>query len=211
MSTRMLLTVLLGAVLLLAVGCGGADEPADDPAAGTGSAGDPDATDGDGGADPDPEQTADDGATEAGAAAGGSDGDWCALLPTDDVEGLFDGQLELEEPRSVQAGGCTWPVVGAEGEGLMTVNTTAGTFEALAAYEDQSGVETERLDLGVEALLLNGADLVVRRDGGGEVRVALQAIFLTAEMGGEGAEAPDPAVSRQALIDLAALVLERTS
>jgi hypothetical protein len=212
MSTRMLLTVLLGAVLLLAVGCGGADEPADDTATETGSAGDPDATDGDGGADPDPEQAEDANVTEAGAAAAsGSDGDWCALLATDDVEGLFDGQLELEEPRTVQAGGCTWPVVGAEGEGLMTVDTTPGTFEALAAYEDQSNVETERLDLGVEALLLNGADLVVRRDGGGEVRVALQAIFLSTEMGGEGAEAPDPEVTRQALIDLAALVLERTS
>jgi hypothetical protein len=183
MSTRMLLTALLGAVLLLAIGCGGPDEPVD---------GTTDATE------------------DAAEAAGGSTEDWCALLPTDEVEGLFDGQLELEEPRAVEAGGCRWAVVGAEGEGLMATATTPGTFEALAGYEDQSGVETERLDLGEEALLLNGADLVVRRDGGGEIRVALQAFFLSEEMGGEGVEAPAAEVARQAIIDLATLVLERS-
>jgi hypothetical protein len=213
MSTRMLLTMLLGVIVLLAIGCAGSDEPSDDAADETASVGGTDATDDAVGADPDPEETGPgdvDPTEEGAAAAGGADGDWCALLPTDEVEGLFDGQLELEDPRSVEAGGCRWPVVGAEGEGLMAVATTPGTFEALAGYEDQSGVETERLDLGEEALLLNGADLVVRRDGGGEIRVALQAFFLSEDMGGEGIEAPDAAVARQGIIELATLVLERT-
>lgn len=210
MSTRMRVTLLLGTVVVLALGCGGADEPTDDATDRTASAGGTD--DADAAADADVEQPGDDDASEEDdGATDGSEGGWCALLPTDDIEGLFDGQLELEEPRSAASGGCSWPVVGAEGEGLMAVATTPGTFEALAGYEDQSGVETERLDLGEEALLLNGADLVVRRDGGGELRVALQAFFFSEELGGEGAVAPDPEVTRQGLIDLAELVLERTS
>jgi hypothetical protein len=213
MSIRMLLMALLGAAVVMAAGCAGSDagpeaandagdvagdvdESAAEAADSTGAAAD--AEDLDGGA-----------TDESTAEASGSEGGWCTALPTDEVQALFDDQLELGEPRSVESGGCVWPVVGAEGEGLMVTATTAGTFEALAAYEDGGGVETERLELGQEALLLNGADLVIRRDGG-ELRLALQAIFFSEEMGGEGAEAPDPEVTRQGLIDLAALALERT-
>jgi hypothetical protein len=213
MSIRMHLA-LLGAVVFVVAGCAGSDagpegandagDVADDADAGATEAADTteaaaaDAEDLDGGA-----------TDESTAQASGSEGDWCNALPTDEVQALFDDQLELGEPRSVESGGCVWPVVGAEGEGLMVTATTAGTFEALAAYEDGGGVETERLELGEEALLLNGADLVIRRDGG-ELRLALQAIFFSEEMGGDGAEAPDPEVTRQGLIDLAALALERT-
>lgn len=209
MSIRML-SLLLAAVALLVVACAGSNELPGDGATDPAGAEDTDPAED---ADADSTEAAGDDADAAGdedaAAGGGSDGDWCALLPTDEVETLFAGQLELGEPRPLQTGGCTWPVVGAEGEGLMVANTTVGTFEALAGYEDGGGVETERLELGDEALLLNGADLAIRRDGE-ELRIALQAIFFSEEMGGEGAVAPDADVVRQGLIDLATLVLERT-
>jgi hypothetical protein len=207
MSFRMRLPLLLAAIAVLAIGCGGTDDPptegSDDTVATEEVADAQDVVD---------EEPTDEtvGTTEEEAAVdGGASDDWCALLPTVEVEAFFAEQLELGEPRTLQTGGCTWPVVGAEGEGLMVANTSVGTFEALAAYEDGGGVETERLELGDEALLLNGADLAIRR-GGEELRLALQAIFLSEEMGGEGAEAPDPDVVRQGLIDLAAMVLERT-
>lgn len=206
MSFRMRSSMLLAAVVVLTIGCAGSNdlpaEDGDDATATEATADDP---------AEDTEEAAADGAvtTDEGPAGDGEAGDWCARFPTDEVEALFEGQLELDEPRSLASGGCTWPVAGAEGEGLMVANTSVGTFEALAGYEDGGGVETERLELGDEALLLNGADLAIRR-GGEELRIALQAIFFSEEMGGDGAEAPDPAVTRQGLIDLAALVLERT-
>jgi hypothetical protein len=216
MSIRILFATVLGAIAILAVGCGGTNTDLEDGGA-TSAADDAEdtieaATDTEAAAD---SGAADDSgavdATEQSAAdTGGSSDGWCAALPTDEVQALFDEQLELGEPRTVESGGCIWPVVGAEGEGLMVTATTAGTFEALAGYEEGGGVETERLELGDEALLLNGADLVIRREGG-ELRLALQALFFSEEMGGEGAVAPDPEVTRQGLIDLAELALERTN
>jgi hypothetical protein len=205
MSFRMRSSMVLATIAVLTIGCGGADDLADegaDAVATEEATGEPDAV-----TDATTDEAA--GSTAGEAVDGEATDGWCALLPTAEVEALFADQVELGDPRSLQAGGCTWPVVGAEGEGLMVAATTVGTFEALAAYEDGGGVETERLELGDEALLLNGADLAIRR-GGEELRLALQAIYLSEEMGGEGAEAPDPEVVRQGLIDLATVVLERT-
>ena len=124
----------------------------------------------------------------------------CGTVTALDLEAAFDGQLAFGEPRGDETY-CALPIIDAEGEGLMV--GTAGTvpiFEAKAAYADQ-GVPFRTVEgLGVDAFLINHAELLVRRADDSVTTVAVQAFFLERE-------APSAEVIERGLLEVGRAVL----
>lgn len=151
---------------LLTAACGGDDATTEEPAAEEQAATDEAA---------EQEATEQESASDAEAAAEGL----CATVVAVDLTQAFDGTLEFGEPNeSSVSESCIVPVEGAEGEGLIVQVTTEATYEEKAKFEQQ-GVPFTRVDgLGMEAFLVNEADLNVLLDDGTAVVVAISAFFV---------------------------------
>lgn len=187
---------LLAIIALVATACGGADPT-------PGSAEAPDA--------PVSSNQDVDAESESGSAPdGGEEAALCEVFSEEEIIEVFDGQIELAERRGVGASSCAWTVVGAEGEGLIISTIPRGWVDQrIAAFEDNDNAEVERPDLGEDAILIQGSDLGIKVDGDTEYRVGMTAIFLGEDMGGDGTEAPDPMVVREAVLHLGELLLDR--
>jgi hypothetical protein len=124
----------------------------------------------------------------------------CAIVTAVDLEAAFDGQLTFGEARGDETY-CALPLIDAEGEGLMV--GTAGTvpiYEAKAAYADQGAPFRKVEGLGVDAFLINHAELLVRRADDSVTTVAVQAFFLDRE-------APPAEVVERGLLEVGRAVL----
>jgi hypothetical protein len=118
------------------------------------------------------------GAVAAGSRASAPAGD-CDLVSQQEVEAAFDGALTVTRMFGRGARGSVCTVYIAEGTDLAEGRETQIVLQAgnravfdarKAAYQSQS---MEPIEIGTEAWLVNGAQVIAVRDDGGSISVGL--------------------------------------
>lgn len=157
--------LLLAAVLLIAA-CGGSDDQTTVNESASG---------------PEPETTVK--APVIAKTQSSKSGDWCALIPAEEVAAALGGNLPLGTPRSIKAG-CEYPVkFGIDGNNFTYRKLSLGKYDAYKAYEDQSSIAFEYLEgLGQEAFILNDAQVCVLLNDHDAILVTAQVIAFGEEL-----------------------------
>ena len=138
------------------------------------------------------------------------DGGICNLLTADEIVVAFGGKLEFGPPDLHGKGNspnqtCERLIkAGIDGNHLQFGTTNEGMYLEYKKYEQMSSVKFEYLEgLGVEAFILNDAQIAIRVGDGRFVKTAVQLITF-------GEESPiDNAAVRAGVIELGGLLLER--
>ena len=139
------------------------------------------------------------------APAAGTQGD-CDLFSTDELREAFAGQLSARRAsgRGGRGSGCTYSVAEVDESELVLQAGDQAAFDARKqSYSSQSGVSMEPLDIGREAWLVNGAQVIAVREDGGSVSLGLLMITFN-----QPTPVSDEQV-REGLVQLSRLALER--
>ena len=143
-----------------------------------------------------------DASDSAGDSPAAANGSLCNPLLAVDLSTAFGGTLQFGEVSEfATSAGCTIPIAGAEGEGLLVQLTIPENYEAKALFEEQ-GFPFKSLDgLGQTAFIVNEADLNVLIDTDTALSVGLSAFFVG------DVELPEPATVEAGLVAVAEAVL----
>lgn len=103
----------------------------------------------------------------------------CDLLTAADISTAFGGKLTVRRTsgRGPRGGGCTWSLAEvAESQIILQAGNEADYNARKDAYTGQRGITIEPLELGKDALMLNKAQVIVLREDGQSLGLALQLI-----------------------------------
>lgn len=179
---------LATAVLALATACSPSSAPQEAPVA---------TRDGAAAAGPEPGRE-----REATAARPAPQGD-CDLLSAAEITGAFEGRLSVKRAggRGERGSGCTYDLAEVDEAQLILQAGDRNAFEL--RKENYAGMPLEALDLGEEAWLVNGAQVIAVSAEGDSISLGLQLFTF-------GQPTPvDPAQARAGLESLARTALER--
>lgn len=139
------------------------------------------------------------------APAASAQGD-CDLFSSDELREAFAGQLSARRAsgRGGRGSGCTYSLAEVSESELVLQAGDQAAFDARKqAYSSQSGLGMEPLDIGREAWLVNGAQVIAVREDGASVSLGLMMITFN-----QPAPVSDEQV-RDGLVQLSRLALER--
>jgi len=135
----------------------------------------------------------------------GNQGD-CDLLASSEIADAFSGKLSVERAggRGQRGSGCTYALAEVSEAQLILQAGDRNAFEQRKlSYTSQSGIAREALDLGQEAWLFNGAQVIAVSEDGDSISLGLQLFTFDQP-------APvDAAQTREALENLARTALAR--
>lgn len=130
----------------------------------------------------------------------------CDLLAASEIADAFAGGLSVERAggRGARGSGCTYSLAEVDEAQLILQTGNRDAFDQRKeAYAAQSAVSMEALELGQEAWLVNGAQVIAVTDGGDSVSLGLLMVVFDQP-------APvDAAQTREGLTTLARTTLDR--
>ena len=141
-------------------------------------------------------------ATSTNTEAAAPRGD-CDLLSASDITDAFFGKLTVKRAggRGARGSGCTYDLAEVDEAQLILQAGNRAAFDM--RKENYAGMAQEALDLGEEAWLFNGAQVIAVSEDGDSISLGLQLITF-------GQPAPvDAAQTREALESLARTALGR--
>lgn len=130
----------------------------------------------------------------------------CDLFSADEVRKAFNGLLSVRRAggRGERGGGCTFQIAEVNESELVLQAGGQADFDARKqAYSSQSALKKEPLELGREAWLFNGAQVIAVREDGASISLGLLLITFN-----QPVPVTDEQV-RDGLVDLAGLALDR--
>ena len=130
----------------------------------------------------------------------------CDLISADELREAFAGRLSAHRAggRGGRGSGCTYRLAEVDESELVLQAGDQAAFDARKqSYSSQSGVSMEPLEIGREAWLVNGAQVIAVREDGASISLGLLMITFNqpAPVGDDQA--------REGLVQLARLALER--